>query len=120
MTRSREAPPGSGEPQEDAQKDANEERTRKDRSNDLIKAGADATVELISGVADALGGALRRAGDEFDKDDLTRFGVKNGFVRGFFEGTSHFFEKMPTVLRNTYDVLSSGEVEKKRSSTPSP
>jgi hypothetical protein len=110
MTLDQTAPPTGGNPEQDI----NEDRTRRDRSNDLIKTGADATVEFLSGVTDALSGALRRAGEELDKDDLTHFGIKNGFVRGFFEGSSHFFEKMPTVMRKAHDALSSETDERKR------
>jgi hypothetical protein len=84
-----------------------------ERSNDFVNNGVDAAVELFGGVADAFGSAVRKAGDEVDKDNVGRFGLKNGLLRGMVEGTAHFLDKLPDVIRNTYDVLTSSDDEKK-------
>src|SRR5580658_1557094 len=85
--------------------DDGEEKSSRERSNDFVNNGVDAAVELFGGVADAFGSAVRKAGDEVDKDNVGRFGLKNGLLRGMVEGTAHFLDKLPDVIRDTYDVL---------------
>jgi hypothetical protein len=86
-------------------------KSSRTRASDVVKTSADAAVELLSGVADAFGGAVRKAGKEIDKDDVTRFSFKNGLLHGVVEGTAHFLDKLPDVVRKTYDVLRSSEDE---------
>jgi len=93
--------------------DDDDEKSSRDRARDFVKTGTDAAVELFGGVADAFGSALRKAGKEVDKEDVTRIGFRNGLLRGFAEGAAHFFEKMPDVVRNTYDVLQSSSDDDK-------
>jgi hypothetical protein len=83
------------------------------RANRFISTGSRAAVELFGGVADAFGGAVRKAGDEMNRDDLTRVDFKNGLLRGWVEGTAHFLSKLPDVVRNTYGVLESSVSDQK-------
>jgi hypothetical protein len=87
------------------------------RANDILKTGADAAVELLGGVADAFGSAVRKAGDQVEKDDASRLDFKNGLVRGVVEGTAHFLDKLPNVVRSTYDVLTSSVDDKPAKTT---
>lgn len=92
-----------------------DKKSARSRANDAVKTGADAAVELIGGLADALGSAVRRAGDEIDKDNATRVDFKNGLLRGMVEGTAHFLDKLPDVVRNTYDIVNSSVSEEETS-----
>ena len=61
--------------------DGDDEKSSRGRASDFVNTGVDAAVELFGGVADAFGSAVRKAGDEFDKDNVTRFDLKNGLLR---------------------------------------
>jgi hypothetical protein len=109
-----DAHPAAHEPDNGAE----EKKSSRARANDMVKTGADAAVELLGGVADAFGGAVRKAGEEIDKDDVTRLTFKNGLLRGVVEGAADFLDKMPGVIRNSYDVLLSSADEEEEEKKP--
>jgi hypothetical protein len=70
-----------------------------------IKNTARAGVELVTGVVEAFGSAVRCFGDNVTKDSVCRASLDNGLIKGLFEGSASFLEDSSRVARKTYQIL---------------